>query len=77
MAERENMKLVDDHRDIVSPLNTYAPKSSGKSGVTVLHVEDHDIVARMAKEMLETEGLEVETCAGKHSARKNLWRCTL
>jgi len=31
--------------------------------VTVLHVEDHDIVAVMAKEMLEIEGWEVETCA--------------
>jgi len=57
------VELIDDHRDIGGPLNICGPESSGNLGVTVLHVQDHDIVARMAKEMLETEGWEVETCA--------------
>ena len=37
-------------------------------GVRVLHVEDHDTVARMAKEMLESEGWEVETCSDGNAA---------
>ena len=32
-------------------------------GVRILHVEDHYIVARVAKEMLELEWWEVETCS--------------
>jgi len=67
MAEGENVEFID-HRDIVGPLNIFGPKSSENLGVTVLHVEDHDIVARMAKEMLETEGWEVETCADGNTA---------
>jgi len=61
-----------DHRDIVGPLNIFGPKSSENLGVTVLHVEDHDIVARMAKEMLETEGWEVETCADGNTALEKI-----
>jgi len=63
MAEGENIELIDDPRDIVESWNACGPKSSGNVRVTVLHVEDHDIVARMAKEMLENEGWEVETCS--------------
>lgn len=39
MAERENVELIDDQRDIVGPLNMCGPKSSGNVGVTVLHIE--------------------------------------
>jgi two-component system, cell cycle sensor histidine kinase and response regulator CckA len=62
MGERENADLNDNHCDAVGPWNTCGAKSGGNVRVTVLHVEDHDIVARMAKEMLESEGWEVATC---------------
>ena len=65
MAEKENVGLIDQHRDILGPLNI---SGGGNLGVTVLHVEDHDIVARTAKEMLETEGWEVETCTDGNAA---------
>jgi PleD family two-component response regulator len=71
MAERENVEVID-HRDIVGPLNICGPKSGENLGVTVLHVEDHDIVARMAKEMLETEGWAVETCADGNTALEKI-----
>lgn len=65
MGEREKVEFTEDHRDVVGPWNAYRPSSVGNGHlrVTVLHVEDHDIVARMAKEMLESEGWEVETCS--------------
>ena len=74
MAERENIELIDDQRDIVGSLNTYGPNSisRGHLRVTVLHVEDHDIVARMAKEMLESEGWEVETCSDGNAALEKI-----
>lgn len=62
MGERENAELNDNHSDAVGPWKACGAKSSGNVRVTVLHVEDHDVVARMAKEMLESEGWEVETC---------------
>jgi CheY-like chemotaxis protein len=72
MAEREIVELIDEHRDIVGPLNICGSKSGGNLGVTVLHVEDHDIVARMAKEMLESEGWEVETCSDGNAALEKI-----
>lgn len=63
MGEGENINLIDDPRDIVESWNACGPKSSENSRATVLHVEDHDIVARMPKEMIENEGWEVETCS--------------
>jgi len=45
---------------------------NGDFRVTVLHVEDHDIVARMAKEMLESEGWEVETCSDGNAALEKI-----
>jgi len=38
----------------------------------VLHVEDHDVVALMAKEMLETEGWNVETCSDGDDALEKI-----
>lgn len=71
MGEREIINLIDDPRDIVESWKASA-KSSGNVRVTVLHVEDHDIVARMAKEMLESEGWEVETCSDGNAALEKI-----
>ena len=72
MGEGENINLIDDPRDIVESCNGCGPKSSGNIRVTVLHVEDHDIVARMAKELLESEGWEVETCSDGDAALEKI-----
>ncbi|HKU76040.1 MAG TPA: response regulator [Pyrinomonadaceae bacterium] len=72
MRERENINLINDPRDIVESWNARGPKSREHVQVTVLHVEDHDIIARMAKEMLETEGWEVETCADGNTALEKI-----
>ena len=68
----ENINLIEDPRDIVELWNTGGPKSSGNVRVTVLHVEDSDIVALMAKEMLESEGWEVETCSDGNAALEKI-----
>ena len=39
---KENVELIEAHRDIIGPLNVCDPKSSGNSEVTVLHVEEFD-----------------------------------
>ena len=74
MSEIENTELIEDQSIAVSPWNAYRPNATGNesSRVTVLHVEDHDIVARMAKEMLESEGWEVETCADGSAALEKI-----
>ena len=72
MGEGENINLIDDPRDIVESWNACGPKSSENVRVTVLHVEDHDIVARMAKEMLESEGWDVETCSDGNAALEKI-----
>jgi CheY-like chemotaxis protein len=72
MGEGENINVIDDTRDIVESLNACGPKSGGNVRVTVLHVEDHDIVARMAKEMLESEGWDVETCSDGNAALEKI-----
>jgi len=72
MGERENINLIDDHTTIVEQLNACGPKSSGNVRVTVLHVEDHDIVARMAKELLESEGWDVESCSDGNAALEKI-----
>lgn len=75
MAERENAGLIADNRDVVGR-SWKACRPTGVSNaddrVTVLHVEDHDIVARMAKEMLETEGWEVESCSDGNAALEKI-----
>jgi len=60
MGERKNAEL-----NIVGPLNVSNPNriGTGDFQAKLLHVEDHDIVSRMTKEMLECEGWEVETCS--------------
>lgn len=40
--------------------------------VCILHVEDYEIVAGMAKEMLETQGWQVETCADGNMALERI-----
>lgn len=64
----ENINLIDDRSDIVESRYARCSESSGKVQVTVLHVEDNGIVARIAKEMLVTEGWEVETCPDGNQA---------
>lgn len=74
MGERENTELIEDQSIAASRWNAYRSNATGNesSRVTVLHVEDHDIVARMAKEMLESEGWEVETCADGSAALEKI-----
>jgi len=75
MAERENAELIADNRDVVGrPWNACGPNDIGNGScrATILHVEDHDIVARMAKEMLENEGWEVETCSDGNAALEKI-----
>ena len=80
MAERENAELIADNRDVVGrPWNACRPNDidSGSCRVTVLPFEDHDIVARVVKEMLESEGWEVETCSDGRRAGEDLRRHTV
>ena len=75
MAERESAELIADNRNVNGrPWNACTPNDvdNGNCRVTVLHVEDHDVVARMAKEMLETEGWDVETCADGNTALEKI-----
>ena len=76
MRERENAELVEDNRDVVGrPWIAYGPTDicNGSGRVIVLHVEDHDIVALMTKEMLESEGREVETCSDGNVALEKIF----
>lgn len=74
MGEGENIELIKDRSGLFGPWNPYRSTGINHEGfrVTVLHVEDHDIVARMAKEMLECEGWEVETCSDGSAALEKI-----
>ena len=42
------------------------------TSVKILHVEDYEIVAGLAKEMLETQGWQVETCASGNAGLERI-----
>lgn len=46
--------------------------SSGNRTVTILHVEDDEMVASVAKEILEIQGWQVETCADGNLALEKM-----
>jgi len=45
--------------------------------IRILHIEDDQTIAALAKEMFEEEGWQVHTCDDGNAAIEHLWRCSL
>jgi len=60
----------DADEDPISDLNESVVKKA--QSIRILHVEDSEIVAGMAKEVLEHQGWQVETCADGNAALEKI-----
>jgi CheY-like chemotaxis protein len=62
LKKHKDIPITRRKRSIISAGVTIQPRTESTRTVRILHVEDNDIVAGMAKEMLEAQGWEVESC---------------
>lgn len=71
LIERRHQELLSKRSPVVRRQRSIVGRKSSRGGraeqrarpVTILHVEDHKVVADAAKEMLEMDGFRVVTCA--------------
>jgi CheY-like chemotaxis protein/tetratricopeptide (TPR) repeat protein len=72
LQKHKDIPVTRRKRSIIPAGATVQPHTESKRAVTILHVEDNDIVAGMAKEMLEAQGWEVESCTSGYEGLERI-----
>ena len=72
LKKHKDIQVTRRRRSIIPASAAEQPRTSGRGTVRILHVEDNDLVAGLAKEMLETQGWQVDNCKDGNDALERI-----
>ena len=73
LKRHKDIPVTRRKRSIIRAKNAAVkPLTNSNTAVKILHVEDYEVVAGLAKEMLEAQGWQVETCADGNVALEKI-----